>query len=76
MSPIIVIGGLLETSVLALWWMNSRRAKQNLNRRAAAMEREIADLRHALSEMAMEHHMQDVHSAPALTKAPSRTAGP
>jgi hypothetical protein len=62
MSPTIVIGGLFETGVLALWWMSSRRAKQNRNRRAAAMEREIADLRHALSEMAMENHeMQDVH---------------
>jgi len=51
-----MIGCLFEASLLMLWWVSGSRTRRRHNRVSSALQREIAALHHALSEMVMEKH--------------------
>ena len=57
MSQFLVIGG-IAVAVLLLWRITKRieRRDREKHRQSAAMERENSELRHVVTEMAMEKH--------------------
>ena len=55
MPPLIVVG-VIAAVAFALWWVTSGIGRQGGNKKSDALHNENLELRHVVTEMAMERH--------------------